>query len=267
MKRTILLVILIMTSWCHAGDLENQAMFKRANESFAQANAEALVNPSHARDLYQSAILNYEFLIEQRGINTADLHTNLGNAYFSVGDRGRAVLNYQRALSEDPLHQDVLHNLRYVRSLTIDALPMTRGQAVRHALTFWHRWSFAVRATCLGGAHVAFWGLVALMFYRRSRWMYGAMMIAAALSLLFGLSLLTSQQRWDDAVDGVVVEREVIARQGNGLIYDNAFTSPIHAGTEFFLIEQRGDWCHAMLLNGDTCWLSVHAVAWVERER
>ena len=41
------------------------------------------------------------------------------------------------------------------------------------------------------------------------------------------------------AVDGVVVEREVISRQGDGLIYDNAFTSPLHAGTEFSVIEQR----------------------------
>ncbi len=266
MKAIIMLCALALTSWCQAAELENQAIFEQANQMFDQANAQALVNPAKARDLYQSAILKYQFLIEQRGLATADLHNNLGNAYFSAGDQGRAVLNYQRALNLDPLHQDVLHNLRYVRSLTIDELPVTRGQRVRDALSFWHRWPFALRATFFGVAHAAFWGLVGLSFYRRGRLLYGSMAATAALSVVFGLSLLASQLRWDNPVDGVVVEREVIARQGNGFIYDNAFTSALHAGTEFSMIERRGEWYYAKLLNGDTCWLPANSVAVVTED-
>ena len=88
----------------------------------------------------------------------------------------------------------------------------------------------------------------------------------ATVSIVFGMSMLASHQRWDNPVDGVVVEREVIARQGNGFIYDNAFTSPLHAGTEFSVIEQRGEWCYAKLLNGDTCWLPENSVELVVTE-
>jgi hypothetical protein len=145
-------------------------------------------------------------------------------------------------------------------------LPVTRGQKVRDALSFWHRWPFALRATCFGVANAAFWGLVALLFYRRGRVIYGSIAATAILSIVFGLSLLASHQRWDNPVDGVIVEREVIARQGNGFIYDNAFTSPLHAGTEFSIIEQRGEWYYAKLLNGDTCWLPVNSVAVVIKD-
>ncbi|MCP5538085.1 MAG: tetratricopeptide repeat protein [Akkermansiaceae bacterium] len=236
---------------------DNQEVFTEANALYEQANVLALVNPSEAQDLYQSSILKYQFLVEKRNVNTAGLHTNLGNAYFAAGEQGWAVLHYQRALALSPLDGDVLHNLHYVRSLTIDELPKTRTQIVQDTLTFWHRWPFVHRATCFGLTHASFWVLVAMLFYRRERWLYWSIGTTATLSLIFGLSLLASHQRWDNPVDGVVVAREVIARQGNGLIYDNAFTSPLHAGTEFSVIEQRGDWYYVRLLNGDTCWLPV----------
>ena len=86
------------------------------------------------------------------------------------------------------------------------------------------------------------------------------------ITLIFALSLITSHLRWDDSVDGVVVEREVIARQGNGYIYDNAFTSPLHAGTEMTIIEQRDDWYHARLLDGATCWIPVKSLGLVNFE-
>ena len=243
--------------------MSNQEIFNEANGLFEQANAQALVNPTKSQDLYQKSILKYQFLIDERGVDTAELHANLGNAYFQAGEQGWAVLHYQRSLNADPIQEDVLHNLRYARSLTIDELPATRSQLILDALTFWHRWPFAVRATCFGLAHAAFWGVIAMLFYRRARWMYWSIGTVAVLSVIFGLSLLTSHQRWDNPVDGVVVEREVIARQGNGIIYDNAFTSPLHSGTEFSIIEQRGEWVYASLLNGDTCWLPVNGVALV----
>jgi len=80
-----------------------------------------------------------------------------------------------------------------------------------------------------------------------------------------GVSILVSHYGWDNEVDGVVLGREVVARQGDGYIYDNAYTSPLHSGTEFRLLAQRGDWYHAQLLNGSTCWLPVQNVELVQK--
>ena len=236
MSRIIIIFLSLWTTCLAAVEQGNQSIFDEANQLFEQANVQALVNPSKSQDLYQESILKYQYLIDERGLHTAELHANLGNAYFSAEEHGWAVLHYQRALDLDPLQEDVLHNLRYARSLTIDELPATRSQQIRHVLSFWHR----------------------LLFYRKigkRRWIYWSMASAATLSIIFGLSLLASHQRWDNPVDAVIVEREVVARLGNGLIYANAFESPLHAGTEFSVLEQRGDWYYAKLLNGDTCWL------------
>lgn len=238
----------------------SQALFSEANTQFEQANAKALTNPADAQELYQASILKYQFLIDHQNVHAAGLHTNLGNAYFLSGDHGRAVLNYQRALAIDPLDADVTHNLEYVRSLTVDELPATRGQQMRHMLSFWHRWSFTTRLGLLALANISLWILLACLFYRRSRWLYGSIAGAAMISVVFALSLWVSYQGWDNSVDAVVVEWEVVARQGNGYIYDNAFTSPLHSGTELAILERRDDWYHAELLDGTTCWLPVQSV-------
>jgi uncharacterized protein YgiM (DUF1202 family) len=109
------------------------------------------------------------------------------------------------------------------------------------------------------------WVLLALLFYRRFRWHYFAVALGGFVALVFGGSLLVSQQGWDDSVDGVVLAHEVIARQGNGYIYDSAFTSSLHAGTEFSLIERRGEWCHARLLDGSTCWIPQKSVGMIRQ--
>jgi len=237
------------------------SQFAEANSLFDQANAKALKNPAQAQSFYQSAILKYQRLVDTGLVDSAELYSNLGNAYFFSGDHGRAVLNYQRALMIDPLQDDVRHNLDYARSLTVDELPQSSTQQITHALTFWHRWPFAARATLFGVAHAGMWVMLALLFYRRLRWHFASISIAFGISLVFGCSLLVSQQAWDNPVDGVVLDHEVIARQGNGYIYDSAFTSSLHAGTEFTLIDQRGEWYHAKLLDGTTCWLPKKSVA------
>ena len=266
MKLIILWMALMLSVSCAGAELGDQAVFDEANTLFIQANEKSLVSPDQAQDLYQKSILKYQFLVDQRGVRSAELHTNLGNAWFLTGDNGRAVLSYQRALHADPLHEDVLHNLRYVRSLTIDELPMTRRQMLLKALSFWHRWPFVVRALCFGFAHAAFWVILARMFYHRNRLLDSSVALAAVMSLLFGVSLLASHLRWDNPVDGVVLAKEIIARQGDGVIYDNAFTASLHAGTEFTLIGRRGEWYHVRLLNGDTCWLSAQDVELVSAE-
>jgi len=129
--------------------------FEKANLIFERANAKALVNPAEAQDLYQAAILKYKYLADHAGIDSPQLFANLGNAYFFSGDHGRAVLSYQRALRLSPHQDDVRHNLRYVRGLTVDELPATRTQKMGRVLSFWHRWPFAVRTSLFTLAHIS----------------------------------------------------------------------------------------------------------------
>lgn len=231
------------------------AIFNEANQQFEQANVSAMRDPAEAQDLYQQAALKFQYIAEHSQDPSAGLYINLGNVHFLSGEHGHAVLNYQQALRLDPTQPDALHNLHYLRSITVDELPVSRSQRVAEALLFWHRWPASVRIALVALSNIVFWGLLARLLYQRKKWHWVALASSGALALVFTLSLCASHCGWDQETDAVIVAREVVARQGNGYIYDNAFTSPLHAGTEFTILESRGDWYHARLLNGKSCWL------------
>ena len=92
-----------------------------------------------------------------------------------------------------------------------------------------------------------------LFFTRRSlHWVIGISGTGAA--LLLGSLLIESAKRTGNQ-PGVVIEAEVVARKGDSETYEPSFTEPLHAGTEFVLREQRGDWMQVELPDARSCWL------------
>jgi tetratricopeptide (TPR) repeat protein len=80
----------------------------QAESDFRSANERALEG-----DL-TGAIELYRTLLE-RGIDGADVHYNLGNAYAQAGKPIDAILSYERALRRAPGDPDITENLRFVR--------------------------------------------------------------------------------------------------------------------------------------------------------
>ena len=80
------------------------AEFKNANEAFLGGQ-------------YDQAIEGYGALLAA-GVNSPDVHYNLGTAYLASGRRGMAVLHLERALALDARDDDARANLDYAtRSL------------------------------------------------------------------------------------------------------------------------------------------------------
>ena len=65
---------------------------------------------------YTEAIKAYEQLVSME-FKDGHLYYNLANAYFKVGNRGKAILNYERALQLLPRDADIKSNLNYALSL------------------------------------------------------------------------------------------------------------------------------------------------------
>lgn len=57
---------------------------------------------------------------EDSGMQNADLYYNLGNANFRNSKLGFAIYYYKLALRLDPNNSDILHNLKFAKSLTKD---------------------------------------------------------------------------------------------------------------------------------------------------
>jgi len=65
---------------------------------------------AEARQAYDSVV--------DAGNYSANLFYDLGNTWFRLGDPGRAILNYERALALEPGHPEALANLAFVREQT-----------------------------------------------------------------------------------------------------------------------------------------------------
>ncbi len=232
------------------------ALLNEANTTFQQANA-AADNPTQAGQLYGKAILLYEKIIDQGGIHNAKLYYNLANAYFLTNDIGQAILNYRRAEQLDRGDVNIRNNLAFARSQRIDKVAVKTEKRVLETLFFWH-YDFSLRTkfflVCLFFATGCLTVTAMLWFGRGPATTTVAVLSVILFSCLLG-SVVVEAHRRAHTVPGVVTASEVVARQGDGPNYPPSFQDPLHAGTEFVLLEQRPGWFHIELSDGSNAWI------------
>ena len=115
-----------------------------------------------AQEQFRAALLRYEAAAAALGGGNGYLLYNIGNAYFRLGDVGRAVLHYREAQQYIPADPNLQQSLRHVRSLRRDRIEPTATGGVVRLLFFWHfTLPLRVRAcpcclprgTCYGCSH------------------------------------------------------------------------------------------------------------------
>jgi Tetratricopeptide repeat/Bacterial SH3 domain len=201
---------------------------------------------------YAEAVKAYEASI-QEGVSGANVYFNLGNANLRAGEKGRAVLNYQRALALRPGHPEAIANLAYVqRSLNLPAAPAT-------AWSQFVEWMGvdAVAIVAAIGAWVVLAGLVALLgpwpqpALGWSLVMTGGAPLIAGLFLLYGL-------RGGARDPGRAI---VVSDNGTKAHYAPADNSRevqvLPAGTEIRLLQDRGSWIYVEVAGGLRGWVAA----------
>lgn len=252
----------VLSGLCLAGATvsaqpEATAVFSEANEHFRQANDLRASDPDAAAELYRRAARRYETLVRELGIRNSKLYYNLGNAYFQLGDVGRAILNYLVAQRLDPADANVARNLEFARASRTDMLEPAGGSGALDTLLFWHYgFSSPTRLRVLAVAWITFWGLLLLRRAGKD-WVPREIALGAGAVVV----LLTGSLAWDMLADsrteqGVVVAAESVARQGDGQSYAPAFEDALHAGVEFRVLEERPGWHRVELPDGRRCWLA-----------
>ena len=94
--------------------------FALLTASYSTAATKENADAEYTKGNYQQAINEYEQLLKQ-GVS-ADIYYNLGNAYFRTDNITKAILNYERAHMLSPGDEDILFNLQFARSKTIDKI-------------------------------------------------------------------------------------------------------------------------------------------------
>ena len=235
---------------------ELRGVFVEGNQLFRQANELSPQNPVAAEDLYRRAALRFERLVNEGGVQNGKLFYNIGNAYFRTNDIGRAILNYRKAGQYIPNDLNLQQNLNHARLTRLDGFEETQEAKVLRTLLFWHYdFSTRLRSILFAVFSLVFWAAVSAGLFRPDwapKWLPAVSGVAGA---LFLGSLLAEAYEKAGEVTGVVVSQQVIAHKGDSESYEPSFKDPLHAGTEFRVMENRGDWHQIELPDGRQCWI------------
>jgi len=195
-------------------------------------------------------------MVREGGVHNGRLFYNIGNTYFRMEDTGRAILNYRRARQFIPSDVNLQQNLDFARSKRLDRIDEKQETKVLRTVFFWHYdLSTRTRSFLFIGCWIGFWTLLGLRILVRRVVLAWGLAITGLIGALVLASLLTETMALHNDRPGVIVSREVVARKGDSETYEKSFTEPLHAGTEFRLREDRGEWIAIELADGRTCWV------------
>jgi tetratricopeptide (TPR) repeat protein len=236
-------------------------LFSQAKEMFRQADKHAATDPEKAKGLYLKSAMRFEKIVKDGKIHNGKLYYNIGNAYFRIKDIGRAILNYRRAMQYIPNDPNLRQNLEFAREKRRDRIKEKQKTKIFKTIFFWHYdlplgTKIIVFVILFATAWIA---ASARIFFKRS-FLTWSTVLSMLLCFLFAGSLLAEAVSYAGTRSGVVIVSEVIARKGNGETYEQSFKEPLHAGTEFNLMEKRGNWYHIELPDSRECWVPRQSV-------
>lgn len=215
----------------------------------AQADGFARGNALYAQGKFADAVAAYEAPVKQ-GKFSANLFYNLADAYYRLGDRGRAILNYQRALLLEPHHTEAAANLAFVRGRT----PATNDDGFAGWLDA-DAWT--VVATV--GGWLAVVGLGVAVRRWRSRWLASAV---GFLGLIVGATAGWALQRLDGGAKNPA--RAVVLVDETRALYSPADNSKavlvLPAGGEVLVLSEQGAWDYVQLGDGSRGWVAADRV-------
>jgi len=245
-------------------ETEKADLAAEAQRLFREANKVVATDPEAAQELYRRSVMRFERLVREGGVENGKLYYNIGNVYFRMKDIGRAILNYRRAEPYMPGDANLRQNLSYARRRRVDAIEEDQRTRVLKTLFFWHYdVPGRLRMQLLAGAWVVFWAILAVRLFARRPSLTVAAVLAGVLGLLLAGSVTADRLHRRAVRPGVILEEEVTARKGDGLSYEPSFKEPLHAGTEFVLVEDRQDWYRIELADGRQCWVPSAATGMV----
>jgi tetratricopeptide (TPR) repeat protein len=209
---------------------------------------------------YEGALESY-LSIRDAGYESGELYYNIGNTYFKLGDLGRSIVNYERALELMPRDNDVRANLELARSLTADDITPLPGFWLFRTIDWWvhalpRTWLLLVVATAylVGSA-----GFVAHVLGRGQwidRWGRRLAIAGGVLVGLLGINLAAVELEIGEPVEAVVLSDEVHVQSAPS--EDRSLqVFVIHEGTKVRIDQQSGEWAEIVLADGKVGWVKV----------
>jgi len=224
-------------------------------------------NRLYQQGRFREAAKAYEQRLDQAPGDWAALY-NLGNAYFRLGDVGRAVLAYERASRLRPRDRDLRANLELAR-LFVAASPELGERSGLHRAVAALQAGVTLREVLLGLSAALWlfcaawsWRLAVLTGHLRRVAKWG-MALAGAAAIL--LAPLAAAKVYDAAFvhQAIVVAPDVQALSGPGPNFEPAFS--LAAGMQVQVTGERGLWREVQPSPGTHGWVRADQVELIQQ--
>lgn len=206
-------------------------------------------------------------LIDDHGVENADLYVNLGNASLQCQRLGGAILAYRRALALAPSHRHARQNLDHARQMLPSWVPRPPAQTLLDTFFVWHRMLSRSARSLIASLCFA---LAALAASIAIRWQRIWARTAAGLLFLIWIAMaglpLWQWVRGAVVDEAIVTAQEVVARSADSDGAPPRFSQVLPGGTEVEIVQRRDGWVLLRLANGLEGWVRSSAVTPVAKE-
>lgn len=223
-----------------------------AKTSFEEAGAK------YASGDFKGAALLYGQALQKEDASAAAYY-NYGNASFRAGQKGKALVAYERALLRDPRDADTRWNLNVLKSALPDHIEDVSDNVFFSSARKGLEYFTVDEAAVVFAALLGLLALLALLNWliRPIRKWTGP--FAGFLTFLWLVSGALFFLQWLEVKDPrlVVLQKEAPAYYGPSSKETKAFT--LHEGGEGKVLDETKDWYYIVLKNKNTGWISKSA--------
>ena len=203
-----------------------------AQEDFFEANR------AYKNDQFQQAVDSYLKLIEN-GFENGHIYYNLGNAYYRIGDLGRAILFFERARLLIPRDDDLIFNLSHARNQAVDAIGDYRTFTLTDFLGL-DSLNLYEAFFVFTIFNVFFFFLLGTRLYKKTEWTY---YLSIFLAIFICIGVGTLALKWYEYTTdkrAVILSDEVEVHAGPDP--GDTVLFKIHKGTVVHHERSEGDW-------------------------
>jgi len=219
-------------------------------------------NKAYQEGDYNKAIeiLEAEMKVQKaKGLESANLYYNLGNAYFRDNEVAKALLYYEKALLIDPADRDTRHNIEYARTRIEDKIVgvdtfflQSWFDAVQNLLSsnVWAKISIALFLAFM--LSLCFFFFTHRIAIKKTAFYAGIVL----LSLLIFSNVFSIRQKYK-----LTHRNTAIVMAGSVSVKNSPDSSSkelfiIHSGTKVKINKEDGRWLEIEIENGNVGWMT-----------
>jgi tetratricopeptide (TPR) repeat protein len=235
MKRIIFILSILFCLQTFA----EETLFSQGNEEYRNGNYSAAIS------LYDSIISN--------GLESSELHYNVGNCYYKTQDWANAIWHYEKSLKLNSNNKDASHNLDLTKLRIIDQIE-TIPQ-----LFYKKWWKNLIRLfttkTWQILVLICIW--IALIFqllnrFRNNKQKHFSNLLTTLSLILLYITYFSYQENYSKT-EAIILSSSVIVNSAPTDNNKNLFS--LHSGSKVEIIGQIGNWIKIKIADGRNGWI------------